>query len=379
MGAYHQIGHDSKNLINDPLCSDFAGAILSPVNYDQSQTIGIIGSKPFSAFECIFDPQFYVPNSSRGKLSEWSYFPANFDTSDQGSFSHWQAINSALASTCSTLGVEVVASPCIVPKTYASDYFDFLVAIGDHLKSIVPSKIGVLQTAVIPLNDLNSIDRVNELASVLTKSLSDGIYLVFYSEQGGRRELNDSGTLGLACQLVNALSRSGMRVLVGYTGSDVILWKESGASDCATGKFWNLRRFGPERWEESTSDGGGGQLPYWFEASLLGYLRELDLDRMLANASIPPTVLAAAPNAEILSQRSADATKAWVALSWRQHMWWFSQLERDPAQGHATVQQYLRSAETKWEQLEDVGFLMEEPRNNGRWIRPWRIALGSLP
>lgn len=378
MGAYHQIGHDSKNLIHDPLCSDFAGAILSPVNYDRSKTAGIVAKKPHDAFEYIFDPQFYVPNSNRGHLSEWSYFPANFDTADQSSPGHWEAINGTLISTSSALEVDVVASPCVLPKTFATDYYDFLVAIGNHLKSIAPSSIGVLQTAVIPLNDLNSLDRVNELASILTKSLSDGIYLIFYSEQSGRRELSDGGTLGFACHLLNALSRSGIRVVVGYTGSDVVLWTESGASDCATGKFWNLRRFGPERWEESSSDGGGGQLPYWFEPSLLGYLREFDLDRMLAAESISSTVLTTAPNAEIISQRTADPSKAWVGLSWRQHMWWFSQLEKDPSQGHDTVQKYLQAAESRWESLEDSGFLMEEPRNNGRWIRPWRIALATL-
>lgn len=50
------------------------------------------------------------------------------------------------------------------------------------------------------------------------------------------------------------------------------------ATSCATGKFFNLRRFTKSRFEEPA--GGGGQLPYWVEESLFAYLRETDVLRV---------------------------------------------------------------------------------------------------
>jgi hypothetical protein len=56
----------------------------------------------------------------------------------------------------------------------------------------------------------------------------------------------------------------------------MILWKAAGATNCATGKFFNLRRFTISRFEEPDSS-GGGQLGYWFEKALLGIPSEFGL------------------------------------------------------------------------------------------------------
>ena len=38
----------------------------------------------------------------------------------------------------------------------------------------------------------------------------------------------------------------------------------------------------------------------------------------------------------------------------------------------------IREAENRWMQMEDKDVLMEESRNAGQWIRPWRQALGDF-
>ena len=67
MPAYHQMGHDSENLLWTEELSTFGGAILSPVNYGQSKIASQIEwAREQSSFETVFDPQLYVPNSDRG-------------------------------------------------------------------------------------------------------------------------------------------------------------------------------------------------------------------------------------------------------------------------------------------------------------------------
>ena len=40
--------------------------------------------------------------------------------------------------------------------------------------------------------------------------------------------------------------------------------------------------------------------------------------------------------------------------------------------GATDVRTLLRDAETNWTALEDADILMEESRNDGGWLRPWR-------
>lgn len=59
MPAYHQMGHDSENLLWAPELGQYRGAILSPVNYDQAKVGAQIEwghqrttSKPSSIHNC---------------------------------------------------------------------------------------------------------------------------------------------------------------------------------------------------------------------------------------------------------------------------------------------------------------------------------------
>ena len=68
---------------------------------------------------------------------------------------------------------------------------------------------------------------------------------------------------------------------------------------------------------------------------------------------------------------------AWLALGWKQFMYWFMDVESRIAEGRIDVPGMLQGAETMWLALEDAGVLMEEPRNNGSWLRPWRRAVSE--
>ena len=165
-----------------------------------------------------------------------------------------------------------------------------------------------------------------------------------------------------------------LQVIVGFSSSDVVLWKAAGATSCATGKFFNLRRFTKSRFEEPAS--GGGQLPYWIEESLFAYLRETDVIRVRDEGLISET-----STRNPVSQPIFDAIAAgqpWLALSWRHYMWWFADFEGRAARGEIDLRFLLQQAENNWLTLQDRDVLFEEPRNNGGWIRPWRQALADF-
>jgi hypothetical protein len=122
MPAFHQIGHDSQNLLFEDGLSRFGGAILSPLNYNRvaiaAQLEKLRGRNNFAT---IFDPHLYRPQSERMCLPEWDYYPKDVETSD---FSEqwWGPIVDAVAQTGVGLGTTAVASPAIVPKAFPDDF-----------------------------------------------------------------------------------------------------------------------------------------------------------------------------------------------------------------------------------------------------------------
>lgn len=377
MPAYQQMGHQSDNLIAEPRLGDYAGAILSPVNYSADQvSVQLADVRGRQGFEAVMDPQLYVPESERGQLRAWPYFPGDVDSADLSSEAWWKSVAQQLAEVCRRLEVPAVCSPAVVPRAFSVEYFTSTVRaaglLGDCLQG---SGIQLLQTVVVGLADLSQAGRPLEIASIISRTPADRVYLVLVGDTEPRRELAQVEELKGAMRLIAALEGADLRVLVGHCSSDLLLWKVAGATACASGKFFNLRRFTRSRFEEPAQ--GGGQLPYFFEESLVAFLRESDIARVRARGPLCATTMANPFAVEILERLDTEPGAAWLALSWRQFLHWFMTAERRFDAGELEPRRLLRDAEASWLQFEDEDVLMEEPRNNGSWIRPWRRAIAE--
>lgn len=379
MSVYHQMGHDSENLLSAKHLENYKGAILSPVNYDRDHIIEQVkASTTRSDSEMIFDPQLYVPNSERGYLRNWSYFPVDVDTADLSSIEWWYRFLEALAAECLTLGPLNVCSPAVLPRSYTDEYFQTLVVLASLLQErLEGTGLSTIQTAVVGLADLAQPNRSMQISSILSRTKTQRIYLILVGDTEPRRELSDVEEIKGAMQLVNMLAQAGLRVLVAYCSSDMLLWRYAGAADCATGKFFNLRRFTRSRFDEPTS--GGGQLPYWFEERLLAFLRDSDRVR-IQKAGLFSNSSDRNPWAQdILTLLSENPAAPWLALSWRHYLWWFADAEARITDGTLDVPRALKESESIWKAIEDK-ILMEETRNDGSWLRAWRRAcIESIP
>lgn len=380
MSAYHHMGHDTENLIGEKNLDEYAGIILSPVNRPpQNLRDNIINFKEKGEYDIILDPQLYFPKSERGFLREYPYFPSDFDTADMTSPSWWNHTIKLLADFAKNLNVSTVVSPVVQPKIWNPDYYSLCASISEELSgNLQKNAIRVLSTIMVNVTELTDTNNVMEIASIISDTDSDGFYIIFVSDIEPRREISDETEIyGMMC-LIKELGNTRRPVFVGHCSSDILLFKAAGASACSTGKFFNLRRFTKSRYEEPAT--GGGQLPYWFEHSLLAFLREADILRLL-HENFQDFVSTHHSNnywgKEILEHFELTPEKAWLALSWRQYLNWFGkvELELSTADPISTVQKWLKRAEENWLVLEDNDLLFDEPRNNGAWLRPWRQAL----
>jgi len=374
MGAYHQMGHDSQNLLAEEHLDSYIGAILSPVNYSEEKVKEQIATWATDTFEMIFDPQLYFPNSDRGELPGWSYFPADVDSADQGSRQWWEILVRDLTSAVERIRPHAVCSPAVVPRTYSDDYYLLNTEIAAQLGDMFSGKgVDVLQTLLVRLGELSSVTRAAEIASIASSGSADRVFLVLVSDVEPRRELCETEDLKGAMRLIRFLEGAHMRVLIGFCSSDAVLWKFAGATSCATGKFFNLRRFTPGRWDVPGE--GGGQLPYWFEESVMAYLRDSDLARV-GDADLLSSASGRNPyGQEILSQRRSEPELPWLGLSWRQYLYWFADFEQRFTNGEIVGDNILHSAEGVWSELDSRNILMEERQNDGAWLRAWRRAI----
>jgi hypothetical protein len=374
MAAYHQMGHDSENLISNCNLSLYKGAVLSPVNINEETMRVNIAGHSSDSFEMIFDPQLYFPSTDRGCLPDWSYFPSDVDTAEQTSIRWWRSIINRLSNTISRLQPQAVCSPAVVPRVYSNDYYTLNQQVSSLLQDrLARHNIEVLQTLIVSLSELCEEGRSAEIASIATSSSVNRIYLVLIADVAPRRELRDTNCIKGAMRLIRFLASAGVRILVGFSSSDQLLWKYSGAHDCATGKFFNLRRFTPSRFIEPSE--GRGQIPYWFEESLMAYIRDSDLERIKERGFLSVASRSNPFCVQILEQMSASPERPWLGLSWRQYLYWFADFENRFSRGEIEANSLLQEAENRWGQLEEYRILFEERQNDGAWLRQWRRSL----
>ena len=384
MAVYHQMGYHSSNLVDLPQMSTYQGAIFSPIDCTKDEVAEQICQtrNARERFEAILDPQLYAPATDRGKLKEWPYFPKDVDTADLASAEWWSDLNKKLADVCVATGVDAVCSPTVIPNLFNDRYYSSTVRIANELiQRLKNQSIRVLQTVMASLPELAAENRALEMASIVSRTNADQVYLVLVGSTEPRRELSNGEELKGAMQLINALERNEIPVVVGFCSSDLLLWKAAGASACASGKFFNLRRFTRQKYEEPRAT-GGGQLPYLFEEGLLAFLRQGDLIRVRKKDLLSEASQRNPFGQEVLAKldeasRTRTPLKPWLGISWRHFLYWFADVEARLASGDVTAEGLLEAADANWSKLDDAKIRMEERQNDGSWIRSWLNTLSE--
>jgi hypothetical protein len=383
MGAYMQMGHHTENLVGVDDLDDFKGLILSPLNrLPEDLKLDVVKFRSIDNFDLVFDPQLYYPRTVKQKIRQHPYFPDDFDTNDHSSIDWWRQLVSKLTDYAAEIGVSTLITPIVDPRKCTDEFYHTAVEVGNL---VFDNKTGsvttCLLTLIVDVDDLSEEKTLLKIASFASMSKCDGYYVVFKSDIEPRREYASESRLRGMLKFIKELKFLEKPITIAFSSSDMLLFKAAGATNCGTGKFFNLRRFTSSRFEEPA--GGGGQLPYWFEHNLMAFLREADLKR-IQNSNFSHFI--GGLNSDntwghaIFDLFVDDPGRAWVALGWRQYLSWFAKTERilDNATDNKDLKDWLKNAEKNWLELNDNDVLMDEPKNDGGWLRPWRQAIAVL-
>lgn len=379
MAAYLQQGHASWNLLEEPDIGAYHGMVLSPVNDGPAEVaMGLrrLGDLR-SSVEVILDPQLYNPAVDKGLMDRWEYFPSDFATANHADLAWWIQRGIAVVEQAAQLGVDAVCSPAMFPKFFTDDYYSLVVDIADATQQHASWQgIETLLTAIVSLRDLANPARALAIASILSRSRCDRVYLTFLNEdvQQQKDPLHEPSGLPTAVHLVRLLS-SYMRVHVAFAAHDIVMWKYAGATDISTGKFLNLRRFSPGRWEEA--QGRGQQTAYWTEGSLLTLLRPADVALLRRNGWYEDRELSDNPaSPRIMELILNGSDKLWVKESWLQHLRCIGNAE---AQWHGkpdAAEAFLVESDRLWGDIIDTRrLLLQDRQNNGNHVRHWLNAV----
>lgn len=378
MGAYHQMGHDSWNLVGEKPLHNYKGIILSPVNDSPeaaTQKLQQLGKRREN-LEVILDPQFYEPRGARGHLTSWPYFSDDVDTVNLGDLNWWEQRGKSLVSIASKIGANAICSPAILPRVYDDDYYSWTVDCANKVhKHASQAELDILLTSIVRLSELAKKGRPQAIATILTATNISRVYLVLSDDLAPRTQRTDIEGLAGAVRLIKLLEEAGTQVLVAFSGLDMLLWKAAGARDVASGKFFNLRRFVPGRFEEDGPE-GGRVVPYWTDSGLITWLREDDVKLLAKNKLIDREEAAANPYSQmILDILDAGSGEAWVKYGWRQYLYWFQETEAAISGDAKIARTLLRNSDSLWGDVSNSEVYLYDRQNTGDWIRPWLNAI----
>ena len=254
MDVYHQAGHNSVwnlgSLIEDGAGS---GIIFSPVNDRADKILGISDEIKKVSF---FDPQLYLPKSIKGKLSSFEYFPSNFSKSfTTGDFDKEKR---EIAKRCLDFQLKNQFKYLVIPSRYyevlPSNFYE---QCEDHL--IEPflgyyqdtkAQNEILLTFIVKQELLMNDERRNELLNWLTGIHDiDGVYLIFENNFLSK-QIKDSAYLYNALILIHSLKINELKVHVGYTNIEGLLYSIADPNSVAMGSYENLRQFDIKRFED---------------------------------------------------------------------------------------------------------------------------------
>lgn len=253
----HQVGHNASwNLqsYQDEHCGD--GLILSPLH----QAMPIVEQlQPATRAASLFDPQFYLPNSRKRKLLSYPFFPEQVDGGFQtGTFAEHAA---RVAQSCIEFQVAQAFRKVVVPTRFLDEmypeYFEmqaefsvssFIAAAGNRpLCLSVAVKASMIRHASwrrMLLDWITSFHQVDEL------------YLM-YEHVRDYKQIQDPEFLREALRFFREVMATGLKLTIGYTNTEGLLYTAAGDPNITMGAFENTRIFSVDKFVESDGDRRG--------------------------------------------------------------------------------------------------------------------------
>jgi hypothetical protein len=249
---YHQMGHNWKwnvDSLQTDSCGD--GLIIGP-RYTERHKVESLPKE--LKRRSIFDPQFFLPATARGKLSTYDFFPQvmsqNFSTLEYN-----ETFAEKSAETCLLFQKNNEYEKCIIPCRLIlnSDSEDFIeeqskLFVSPFLKQATNLQIKqpILLQIILTERILRDAKFTSALLNWITSlDLISGCYIIPYLPSR-EKQIKDPDYLISLMQFIHDLRSNNMEVIVGYLNTEAIVLLAANPTGIATGAYENLRAFNPQ-------------------------------------------------------------------------------------------------------------------------------------
>jgi len=382
---YHQVGfRENWNLesLKEDGCGD--GLILSPVHQPREK-VEVLEEEVRQ--HCLFDPQYYLPNSPKAKLASYAFFPEQLT----GGFSTKDFVLVAMesAAQCVDFQVEQNFEAIVIPARYIDQmlpkYFEKQEDYTVHpfLKAIQNAKIQKPVYLTLPITSAMLMDsdfRTQLLNWVTGFPEVSGVYLLVGDDRTSKQIRSEDlifSYLSFAQELINA----GLQPLLGHLNTESIVLSVVDGAALTFGAYENTRIFSIDKFIESEEERRAPK-PRIYLPPLLNWiqydqaLRIRTDDSELWNEIYVPT-----PHSERVLQRSLEPHFTQPDLYRHHFVCMHDQLERlsklSVQKRFETVRGAIRRAIELHARIEDMRMDLDF-HGRGDHLQPWLDGLNHF-
>ncbi len=259
INLYHQMGHNHNwNLesLEDDGTAD--GLILAPRYMDRAAVTSL---DPSLRQRSIFDPQFFMPGSTRGKLPTYEFFPdvvANgFATAEYD-----ESTAKRSAELCLAFQISNDFRYCVIPTRFMegspsnfiqvqrSLFVDpFLECLAGISRS-QPLLLQLILTDQMIKDQQFSDDILNWVTGIQELQ---GVYLIPFLASR-QKQIQDIDYLTSLFKLIAALRENDLQVILGYQNTESFLMLAVDPTAVTMGSYENLRMFNPKAFDDEEGE-----------------------------------------------------------------------------------------------------------------------------
>jgi hypothetical protein len=377
-GPWHQMGYNSQRLIIEQLeAGTGVGVILSPryLPHDAARTYAEKYADHDAAV--LHDPEFYVPESDRGKLGTYptAALRAAVSTLMRVSENELDVLARSLEAENRNVNSAAVIAPAVPYEAARAD----LAELNDNLFRAAKragDAIGIPTLATVVVGKSGTTASViSEMLSAPTALPADGWFFQFEFQEA--RVPQNEEEIYRFCVAALTLAGTDKPVLHSCAGPMSLLSFAVGATGSAITFRQNLWGFERSKWLSSDTQGGGGKAPArFFSGSLWGTIVQPD-ELVLLSVALRTAVLTHSPYSTGVSTSLTLPWNKWEANKHMVHMMarGASELASQSsarAAGQAAVR-ILSGALALHAQIARAGISLKD--DTDAYQAPWRRAL----
>lgn len=384
MLTYHQCGHNFvwnlQSLMEDDVGE---GLILSPVNIPAGKIETRIPQEVLGL--SWMDPQFYLPHDSKNNLETYSFFPGNL--LDQFTTSDFESYSQEAAEGCLSFQNELGLQYAVIPTRYfedlPSEYLEqlenlfvqpFLEAREQHAPNLP-----LLLTVIAKRVHLDFGSMRDEILSWATSFPEvEGVYLLF-DHNFQSKQIKDPAFLAGALRFIRALRQNGMKVHVGYSGIEGLLYSVADPTSVSVGSYENLRSFGIRRLESQDNRTLRSPRPRIYSGLLLQWIEDTFLPPISQLVSEWQAYFDDSPYKEYLLTAGSSLNSQRPEVY--KHYFHVFDNQVDALPVPALRADHLRSlaiaAMEKFEEIQNSGVVLD-PNSDGSHLPAWMNSLAMF-